>query len=180
MIETRRLFLREMTESDFAALRAVLSDPLAMAHYPAPLSDEKVRGWIAWNLDNYAAYGFGLWAVCLKPTGEVIGDCGVTMQRIRGRIRPEIGYHIRRDLWRRGYAKEAAAACRDYIFENTPFRTVYSYMNRANAASSATARAIGMRLVDRYEEAGEPTDVYAVTRTEWARRRVPADRTADE
>lgn len=39
-------------------------------------------------------FGFGLWAVVLKETGELIGDCGLTMQNVDGVILPEIGYHI--------------------------------------------------------------------------------------
>lgn len=41
--------------------------------------------------------------MCLKDTGELIGDCGVTMQNINGQIKPEIGYHIRKDYQRKGY-----------------------------------------------------------------------------
>ena len=42
--------------------------------------------------------------VCLKDTGEMIGDCGLTLQNIDGEMLPEIGYHIRRDCQCRGIA----------------------------------------------------------------------------
>ena len=71
-----------------------MSDKETMVHYPKPFDEEKVRSWIQWNLENYAKYGFGLWAVVLKKTGEMIGDCGVTIQNIDGELLPEIGYHI--------------------------------------------------------------------------------------
>lgn len=45
-------------------------------------------------MERYRVFGFGLWAVCLKITGEMIGDCGLTIQNINGTIFPEIGYHI--------------------------------------------------------------------------------------
>jgi len=51
-----------------------------------------------------------MWAVCLKETDEMIGDCGLTMQLIGGEIKPEIGYHIRADKQRNGFAKEASIA----------------------------------------------------------------------
>ena len=66
-----------------------------MQHYPAPFDEARTRRWIEWNLENYARYGFGLWAVVLKETGEFIGDCGITIQNIDGEKLPEIGYHIR-------------------------------------------------------------------------------------
>ena len=45
----------------------------------------------------------------LKSSGELIGDCGLTRQIVDGTDEIEIGYHVRRDLWGRGYAPEAAA-----------------------------------------------------------------------
>ena len=54
----------------------------------------------------------------MKETGGMIGDCGITMQFIIGRIEPEIGYHLHRDWQKRGYAREAARACRDWAFEH--------------------------------------------------------------
>ena len=94
MIETERLKLREYTFDDFDSLYEILSDEETMEHYPEPFDKEIVSGWIQWNIDNYAKYGFGLWAVVLKKTGEMIGDCGITIQNIDKELLPEIGYHI--------------------------------------------------------------------------------------
>ena len=92
MIETERLILRNYTMDDFTALYEIVSDAETMQHYPAPFDEEKTRGWIKWNLENYEKYGFGLWAVVLKENGEFIGDCGITIQNIDGELLPEIGY----------------------------------------------------------------------------------------
>lgn len=168
MIETERLVLRELTPDDFEALFDILSDPETMRHYPAPFDAEKVKGWIGRNLNNYARYGFGLWAVELKETGELIGECGVTFQNIDGETLPEIGYHIHRKCWRRGFAKEAAQAARDWFFQNTPHDAVYSYMKYTNVASCATAAANGMRKIKEYSDPRNTTScVYRITRSEW-------------
>ena len=145
-IETERLFLCEMTPGDFDRLYAVLADSDIMQHYPYTFDEARVRNWINKNLERYRVFGFGLWAVCLKETGGMIGDCGLTMQNINGTILPEIGYHIAKAQQRRGYAKEAARAVRDWTIRNTPFMTVYSYMQKENIPSSATARAEWMKL----------------------------------
>ena len=167
-IETGRLFLREMTPEDFDRLYAVLADSDIMQHYPYTFDEARVRNWINKNLERYRVFGFGLWAVCLKETGGMIGDCGLTMQNVGGTILPEIGYHIARAHQRRGYAKEAARAVRDWTFRNTPFMTVYSYMQKENVPSSATARATGMRYVDTFrDEGGGEVAVYGITRAEW-------------
>ena len=140
-IETEQLSLREMTEADFDALYTVLGDSDIMEHYPYTFDAARVRNWIIKNQERYRVFGFGLWAVCRKESGAMIGDCGLTMQNINGTILPEIGYHIAKTHQRCGYAKEASRAVLDWTFRNTPFGTVYSYMKKENAASSATARA---------------------------------------
>jgi len=167
-LETERLLLRELTDADFDALYEVLADSDIMQHYPYTFDDARVRNWITRNRERYSVFGFGLWAVVLKETGEMIGDCGLTMQDINGTIKPEIGYHIAKGHQRRGYAKEAAKACWDWAFQNTPFRILYSYMKASNVASSATAMANGMRKVDEFaDEENETTVVYAIAREEW-------------
>ena len=171
-IETPRLFLREMTPEDFDALYTVLADSDIMQHYPYTFDEARVRNWIIKNRERYRVFGFGLWAVCLKSTGEMIGDCGLTMQNINGTILPEIGYHIAKAYQHRGYAKEAAQAVRNWTFAHTPFGMVYSYMKQSNHPSSATARANGMALLEEFtDDEGEQTVVYGISRTEWQNRK---------
>jgi len=168
MIETKRLILRNYTMDDFAALYEILSDAETMQHYPAPYDADRTKNWIAWNLDNYKKYGFGLWAVVLKETGEFIGDCGITMQEIDGEMLPEIGYHINKKYWRRGFAKEAARAVRDWAFTNTKYDKLYSYMKYTNIGSYSTALANGMKKVKEYPDPkNEISYAYAITRQEW-------------
>ncbi len=169
IIETERLLLREMAENDFDALYSVLANSDIMQHYPEAFDEAKVRDWINRNIERYKIWGFGLWAVCLKDTGEMIGDCGLTMQIIKGQIKPEIGYHIRADKQRKGYAKEAAIAVRDWTFNNTPFNVVYSYMKHTNEPSAKTARSYGCKQVDEFaDEINEITKVFAISRDDWA------------
>lgn len=168
IIETERLYLREMTENDFDALNKVLSDQSIMQYYPYVFDRTRVKNWISRNMERYRIFGFGLWAVCLKETGEMIGDCGLTMQIIDGEIKPEIGYHIRADKQRKGYATEAAAAVRDWTFTNTPFNMIYSYMKHTNVPSYKTAMACGFRQVSEFEDdVNEITKVFAISRDEW-------------
>jgi RimJ/RimL family protein N-acetyltransferase len=168
LIETERLLLREMNDDDFQPLYKVLADSEIMQHYPYTFDEARVRNWIQRNMDRYRIFGFGLLAVCLKETGEMIGDCGLTMQLINGQIKPEIGYHIRADKQRKGYAKEAAIAVRDWAFNNTPFNVVYSYMKYTNEASIKTAISYGCKQVGEFsDEINGITKVFAITRDEW-------------
>ena len=168
ILQTPRLFLREMTEQDFDALYGILGDSDIMQHYPYIFDEKRVRGWIQKNRERYSVFGFGLWAVCLRESGAMIGDCGLTMQNVDGTILPEIGYHLARAHQRQGYAREAARACRDWTFAHTPFGVVYSVMKETNTPSSAVARANGMQLLRVFTDSeGEQTAVYAITRVEW-------------
>ncbi len=168
IIETERLKLREYTFDDFDSLYEILSDEETMRHYPKPFSEEKVRGWLQWNIDNYAEYGFGLWAVVLKETGKMIGDCGITIQNIDGELLPEIGYHIHKKYWRQGYGSEAAKAVRDWAFENTNYDCLYSYMKYTNIGSYSVAAANGMKKVKEYpDEKNIISYAYAIARKEW-------------
>lgn len=103
-----------------------------------------------------------------KETGEFIGDCGITIQNIDGEQLPEIGYHINKKYWRKGYAKEAARACRDWAFNNTDYDTLYSYMKYTNVGSYSTALANGMEKIKEYPDPhNEISYAYAITRDEW-------------
>ena len=171
-LTTPRLLLREMTQDDYPALYAILTDPETMRYYPRPYDDAGVQRWIDWTLENYRTHGFGLWAVTLRETGEFIGDCGITLQPIHGRWLPEIGYHINKRYWRQGYASEAAKACIDFAFERFDFPAVYSYMNAANEPSWRTALKNGMTFQEEYDDpVNTRTRVYRLDRETWEKQR---------
>lgn len=168
ILETKRLILREMVDEDFENLKKVISDPENMKYYPKPYDDNGVRKWINWCKASYAKRGFGLWAVILKESGEMIGDCGVSMQFIDDLDRPEIGYHLRKDYHHLGIGKEMTQAVKDYFFNNFDYDEVYSYMNKDNVPSYKTAEANGMSYLHLYKaQDGELCKVYRITRKEW-------------
>lgn len=84
IIKTERLFLREMTGEDYDALNEVLADSDIMQQNPYAFDEARVHGWIERNIERYHASGFDLWALCLRENGEMIGDCGLTVQGIKG------------------------------------------------------------------------------------------------
>ena len=168
ILETERLMLREMTDEDYDALQKVISDPETMKFYPKPYDEQGVWKWIRWCQASYEKRGFGLWAVVLKKTGEMIGDCGVSMQMIDDELKPEIGYHLRKDYHRQGIGKEMTQAVRDYFFTHFDYDEVYSYMDKDNTPSYKTAEANGMTYQHLYTtQDGHITRVYRITRSEW-------------
>jgi len=146
VLETERLSLRELEQTDFSALCGMLQDPQVMYAYEHAFSDGEAQAWLDRQRERYAKYGFGLWAVVEKASGRLIGQCGVTMQDWLGRNVPEIGYHLRRDCWHQGFAAEAAAACRDYAFGTLGFPEVFSIIRENNFPSQHVALRCGMSV----------------------------------
>ena len=143
IIETPRLGLRRLTEADLDHLCLILQDAQAMYAYEHAFSDEEVREWLDKQLSRYEKYGFGLWAVELRESGEFVGQCGLTMQETPEGERLEVGYLFRRDRWRRGYATEAAAACTEYAFSTLGAEEVCSIIRDNNLPSRAVAERNG-------------------------------------
>jgi [ribosomal protein S5]-alanine N-acetyltransferase len=164
MLETKRLTLREMTLDDIDDLLEALSDPESMQFYPKPFDRPMTQMWIERNMQRYAQHGFGLWAIILKESGQLIGDCGLVVQEVDGIEEIEIGYHIRRDLWGQGLATEAAQACREYGFSQLGLDKLVSLINPANMASRRVAEKNGMKIIKEMAWRDQPICIYAFKR----------------
>ena len=170
VIETPRLQLREMTPADRPALCRILQDSEVMYAYNGPFSDEEVDEWLERQLARYRQYGYGLWAVVLKATGEMIGQCGLTLQHWNGREMLETGYLFQRSHWHQGYATEAARACMDYAFGTLNSPLVCSIIRDNNLPSQQVALRNGMTrqagvMVKHYRGAGMPHWLFVRPRT---------------
>jgi RimJ/RimL family protein N-acetyltransferase len=96
-------------------------------------------------MDRYARYGHGLWLVTEKATGQPVGQVGAVVQKVRGVDEMEVGYLIHRPFWRRGFAAEAAAACRNYAFSVLNSKRVIALVRPENVPSQGVARKIGLQ-----------------------------------
>ena len=170
VLETERLGLRKFAEGDFADLCAILQDEQVMYAYEHAFSDEEVQKWFDNQLGRYDRDGFGLWAVILKEGGSFIGQCGLTMQEYGGERVVEVGYLFARAYWHRGYATEAARACRDYAFAELGVNEVFSLIRTTNEASKRVAVRNGMvprgEFSKHYYGIDMPHIAHSVTRAE--------------
>lgn len=147
ILETDRLFLREMEQSDFADLCEILQDKETMYAYEHAFSDDEAQEWLDRQMNRYKNDGFGLWAVIDRENGEFLGQCGITWQDIGDETVPEIGYLFKRKYWHNGYATEAAIGCKNYAFDTLGFDRVYSIIRDNNYASQNVAKRNGMSVV---------------------------------
>ena len=148
ILETERLLLREMTQDDLPALQGILQDEETMYAYNGAFDEAETQAWLDRQLSRYAQYGFGLWAVVLKESGGMIGQCGLTMQPWRGDEVLEVGYLFNRAFWHHGYATEAARGCMEYAFDRLGAREVCSIIRETNLPSRRVAERNGMTVRD--------------------------------
>lgn len=148
ILETERLILRELATSDFTSLRTLLQDPEVMYAYEGSFTHHEVEKWFVRQQARYIAHGFGLWAVIRKEDGIFLGQCGITLQSYGDRQVPEIGYLLCRCHWHRGYATEAAAACKRLAFGPFGMQHIYSFIRDTNLPSQRVALRNGMRCTD--------------------------------
>jgi RimJ/RimL family protein N-acetyltransferase len=163
-LQTQRLSLREFVPEDAEALVAILCDAETMRYYTLAFDHAAVVDWITRNRARYANDGYGLWAMILNSTGELIGDCGLVRQIVDGTDEMEIGYHVRRDQWGQGYASEAARACRDYGFANLKVDKLISLIRPENIASRRVAEKSGMTIWKEVTRVSLLHYVYAIRR----------------
>ncbi|WP_313354379.1 GNAT family N-acetyltransferase [Microbacterium sp.] len=168
ILTTPRLDLRELTDDDLPALRAILQDPETMTAYEGAFDEDMVQAWLARQKNRYRDDGFGLWAVILRETGEMIGQCGLTRQPILGEDVIEVGYLFTRSHWHRGYAIEAATGCRDHAFTVLGTDRVWAQVRDTNIASMNVAIRLGMtvrgRFVKHYRGVDMPHLAFAIDR----------------
>ncbi len=149
-METERLLLREMTQSDYTDLCKILQDEDVMYAYEGAFSDEEVQEWLDRQISRYKEYGFGLYAVILKETCDMIGQCGLTIQEFNAKRMLDIGYLFQKSYWHKGYAIEAAKACKEYAFTVLKADEVFSIIRDTNIASQKVAKRNGMVHTDTF------------------------------
>ena len=169
---TRRLLLRELQQADLPAVARLLQNETAMYAYKHAFTDADVQAWLDRQRRRYAAHGFGLWAVVLRETGAVIGQAELTYQPYLDTQVLEVGYLLEPAYWRRGYATEAAWACRDYAFGSLGEDKVSSIIKSDNAPSIRVAERLGMtreaEFTARYFSGEQPHVLYSVRRADAA------------
>ena len=177
-VRTERLLLRDFRETDFDDVHAYGSDPEVARYMPwGPNTPDDTRDFLARSLLQQASWPrleFGL-AIEQAGTSSVIGS--VALHLIDGPNRTvELGYCLRRDLWRQGLVTEAARAMVDAGFRSLDLHRIAATCDARNVASYSVMQKLGMRregLLRRDRQVkGEWRDtyVYAVLAEEWPAR----------
>ncbi len=157
--ETKRLLLRQWKASDRPAFAALNSDPIVMAHFPAPLTREESDAMADHWERLIAERGWGAWAIEIKATGEFIGCVGLHIPRDDLPVSPcvEILWRLAQAHWRQGFATEAARGALHIGFEALRLPEIVSFTVPSNARSRAVMERLGMQMdTATFEHPGVP------------------------
>lgn len=148
ILTTERLKIREITVEDVPRLYELYADE-SITQYMEPLfptrqqEEDYTRDYIK---NVYYFYGYGMWLIALKESGEVIGRAGVEYKE--GFDGLELGFMLGKEYQHNGYAYEACQAILDYAraeLEQTSFRAL---VHRDNEKSKQLCERLGFRKED--------------------------------
>lgn len=144
---TERTIIREMTADDLPAMYELYSDE-AVAKWVEPLYEyEKELEFTKAYIENvYSFYGYGLWLVFDRKTGELIGRAGISVREIDGEKRCELGYIIRGDRQRQGMGFEVSTAVMEYAADCLMIDELWLCIEKDNTASIGLGKKLGFTL----------------------------------
>jgi RimJ/RimL family protein N-acetyltransferase len=156
IIETERLLLREILDTDLEGMFALDNNP-NVHHYLGKnpiLTIDKSQDYINNIRKQYLENGIGRYAVILKETNQFIGWCGIKYitERENGHVNfYEIGYRFIEAFWGKGYGFESAKAWLDYGFNSMKIKTIYASAHIDNKGSRHILEKLGMQTKNEFE-----------------------------
>lgn len=162
IFRTARLDVRWLTRDDFDVMYGCYSDADAMRFVGdgTPISREDCARWVEVTLRNYETRGYGMCALVLRETGEVVGFCGLVHPG--GQVEVELKYALRRAFWGRGLASEAAAGMVAYGMGALGIGRVIATVDPAHGVSARVLCKVGFRWVETRASDEGPEAVYVI------------------
>ena len=150
-LETTRLRLRRWESRDVLPVLALSQDPVVMRFFNGLLSPAQCLDEIERQEVCFDAYGYGMWAVELKKTGEFIGTIGLepTMMAPKG-MTARMTWKLRRDYWGQNYAYEAGREVLEYAFHHLGVREAFAVVDTANTRSLRLMERLGLKNRDKH------------------------------
>lgn len=148
IITTHRLRLRTWRDTDAAPYGLHCNTQPVMEHLGGVVSQRAVSQDVTWFSKDHQRHDHSFWAMERKRDLLFLGFCGFIRVReknsaLDGEL--EIGWRLRSDMWRRGYAREAAEAVIDWAGWEFDGDWLYARVHPENEASQGLAKALGMR-----------------------------------
>ena len=161
VLETERLLLRMLEESDFEEYAAIHADP-EVTRFTTRTHMDRIDTWrhLAMIVGHWQLRGFGMWGVFERDSGRLAGRVG--FYHPAGWPDFELGWTMGRASWGKGYAPEAARACVEYAFDVMGRDHLISLIDPENVASIRVAEKIGETLEGEVDIQGHRLLVYGI------------------
>ncbi len=170
-LETERLRFRKVSWDDFEEWSTLfVSDEVAKFLGLDPLlsARELTQLWFDKTFHRYENGLGSMNALIDKESGRLVGQSGLLVQDIEGDRFMEVSYSILPEFWRKGYAFEAANACKNYAFEQNLAEKLISVIEPDNIGSENVALKNGMTLERHIPEyKGAPFNVFSIHKRDW-------------
>ena len=144
VLETERLLLRQLCNTDTVDVFVMRSDPAVMQYIPRPLAvthDDAAA--LIELMNNFIEKGEKInWAIAEKGSGKVIGIIGYPNLKPE-HFRAEIGYSLSKAWHRQGYMREALGRVLKYGFEHMNLHSIEAITDADNIASGSLLLSIG-------------------------------------
>lgn len=168
--ESERLTTRRITINDKDIWTKFLADPDCVKYFPTVgdiTPEARSQMWIDRQLDRYNNEKYGLVWLIDKSTNEYIGQCGLLLQIVDGVRELEVGYHLFKTHWGKGYATEAATMFKNFAFENNLTDSIISLIHIDNIPSQRVAERHGLKRDKQTKWFDLDMFVYRQTKIEW-------------
>lgn len=176
-LETKRLKLRQWTESNYPLFSEMSSDLMVMEYYPSTMSETESNEMANKIQSLISERGWGFWAVEEKNKKKFIGFVGLhePIQELPFSPCVEIGWRLSKEYWGRGYAAEAAKESLKFAFGSLNLSKVYSFTSVNNERSRTVMERLNMvNTHQNFEYPSIPSDsplrrhvLYELTNERW-------------
>ncbi len=148
-LNTRRLILRQFISDDRETLFSITQEPGILQYFPTRTawSMEKTERYLAHQLDHWAKFGYGHWAVTLADSGQLMGWCG--LEFLPDTNETEVGYLLSGKFWGRGYATEAACETVLFGINRIGLEEIIGLTDPHNIASQRVLEKSGLKFTQR-------------------------------
>jgi aminoglycoside 6'-N-acetyltransferase len=174
-LQTQRLILRHFRDEDLTRFLAYRNDPEVARYQSWTSYSEKAAQAFIQEMKNAQPGIRGEWfqfAIELKATGSLIGDCALQVNAEDGQ-QGEVGFTLDRTYQGQGLALEAVSALFGYAFTTLQLHRITAICDCRNIASYGLMERLGMRREAHYVQnfwfKGNWTDeyLYAILQHEW-------------
>lgn len=171
-VETKRLRLRPVMESDLADLFKIYGDPATNTYNPAgpyPDIDHAKKVLDRW-ISHWQTNGFGNWAISLLDnTGKIIGFGGLSILNYADVTINNLGYRFSTEVWGKGLATEFSACAMRYGFVDIKLAEISAVVRGNHLVSQKVLKKVGLKYIREIHDVKDapPSLLYSLTLNEW-------------